>query len=176
MASRTFRGILQVLLAVCAIQCAVPPLPASDEVFANPEAIVRGLYAAVSIEPGQKHDWDYVRSFFAPRAVLAVRKTPSTMEVISVDEFVKWFIDDVEKFRMGANGFEEAIERLKLTEFGDMAHCLVVYKARLKTPPDRPGQLGIDSFNLLKKEGRWWIVSIANEVVTGQRPLPEGLR
>jgi len=176
MVYQTFRCVLPALLAFGAIQIAVPPLPAADEVFANPEAIVRGLYAAVSIEPGKKHDWKYVRSFFAPRAVLAVRKTPTTMEIIDVDEFVKWFVDDVERFKMEANGFEESIEKLKLIEFGDMAHCLVVYKARLKTPPDRPGQLGLDSFHLLKKDGRWWIVSIANDVVTAQRPLPKEVR
>jgi len=174
MVFRTLRGFLPALLALLA--AAVPQLNAADEAFANPEAVVRGLYAAVSIEPGQKHNWDYIRSFFVPRAVLAVRKTPSAMEIIDVDEFVKWFVDDVEKFRMEANGFEESIEKLKLTEFGDMAHCLVVYKARLKTPPDGPGQLGLDSFHLLKKNGRWWIVSVANDVVTRQRPLPEALR
>jgi hypothetical protein len=57
-----------------------------------------------------------------------------------------------------------------------MAHCFVVYKARLKTPEDSPGQLGLDSWGLMKKDGRWWIVSVSNDVVTPQRPLPEELR
>jgi hypothetical protein len=57
-----------------------------------------------------------------------------------------------------------------------MAHCFVVYEARFKTPADSPGQLGLDSIGMVKTDGRWWIVSITNDVVGPDRPLPEDLR
>lgn len=147
-----------------------------EDVFADPESLVRGLYAAVTFDAGSVPDWDYVRKFFTPEAVIAVRMTRTSMAILNVEEFVKWFDDDVKKYKMNERGFEESIEKLKLTVFGDMAHCFVVYKARFKTPENLPGQLGLDSWSLMKKDGRWWIVSVTNDVVTPQRPLPEELR
>jgi hypothetical protein len=34
----------------------------------------------------------------------------------------------------------------------------------------------VDSFQLIKKDGRWWIVSITNELPTPDRPVPEFFR
>ena len=137
---------------------------------------MHGLYASVTFEPGTVPDWDFVRTFFLPGAVIAARQTRTSMGVLDVDAFIAWFAADVEKHKMKERGFEESVEKLKLTEFGDMAHCFVVYKARFKTPENQPGQLGLDSFGLVKKDGRWWIASITNDVVTPDRPLPEELR
>lgn len=145
------------------------------DVFMEPERLVRGLYAAVTFEPGTTPDWDYVRKFFIPEAVFAVRMTPTSMEVIDLEDFVEWFISDIEEHKMKERGFEENIQKMKMTEFGDMAHCFVVYQARFKTPAESPGQLGLDSFGLMKKDGRWWIVSITNDIVSPGNPLPEEL-
>jgi len=148
----------------------------TEEVFSNPESLARGLYAAVTFDSGASPDWSYVRKFFLPEAVIGVRKTRTTMEVMNVDAFIKWFDDDVKKFKMEEKGFEESVQKLKLFVFGDIAQCFVVYKARLKTPADSPGQIGLDSFALMKKDERWWVVSIVNDIVTPERPLPEDLR
>jgi len=91
-------------------------------------------------------------------------------------EFTESVADDVEKFKMKERGFEETVEKIKLTAFGDIAHAFVVYKARLKTPADTPGQIGLDGWSLMKKDGRWWIAAVSNEIPTPERPLPEELR
>lgn len=144
--------------------------------FQTPEKLVRGLYASVTFDPGMAPDWDHVRKFFLPQGVIAARQTRTAMGIMDVDAFIDWFKADVEKYKMKERGFEESVEKIKLMEFGDMAHCFVVYKARFKTPDNQPGQLGLDSFGLVKKDGRWWIVSITNDVVDRDRPLPEELR
>ncbi len=164
------------ILVVFTLSVAEGGTAAEEDVFMDPENLVRGLYAAVTFDPGNVPDWDYVRKFFNPEAVIAVRKTRTSMAVLNVEEFVKWFDDDVKKHKMNERGFEESIEKMKMTVFGDMAHCFVIYKARFKTPENSPGQLGLDSWGLMKKDGRWWIVSVTNDVVTPQRPLPEELR
>jgi hypothetical protein len=143
--------------------------------FNDPEQLVRGLYAAVTFGPGSGADWDHVREYFVPQAVFAVRRTATSMDVLNVDEFVAWFKADVERLNMVERGFEETVQKLKLTVFGDMAHAFVVYRARLKTPPDLPGQYGLDSFGLIRLNGRWWIASVTNDVVTRDRPLPDEL-
>ncbi len=164
------------VLVVFTLSVAEGGTAAEEDVFMDPESLVRELYAAVTFDAGSIPDWDYVSKFFTPEAVIAVRMTRTSMAILNVEEFVKWFDDDVKKYKMEERGFEETIEKLKLTTFGDMAHCFVVYKARFKTPENSPGQLGLDSWGLMKKDGRWWIVSVTNDVVTPQRPLPEELR
>jgi hypothetical protein len=164
------------LLIFFALSLADGETAVEEDVFTDPESLVRGLYASVTFDPGNLPDWDYVRKFFIPEAVFAVRMTRTSMAILNVEEFLKWFDDEVKKYKMDERGFEESIEKMKLTVFGDMAHCLVVYKARFKTPAALPGQLGLDSWGLMKTDGRWWIVSVTNDVVTPQRPLPEELR
>jgi hypothetical protein len=163
-------------LIVLAVLGESEPAFSDRDQFLAPETLVRGLYASVTFEPGTVPDWDFVRTFFLPEAVIAARQTRTSMGVLDVDAFIGWFKADVEKHKMKERGFEESVEKLKLTVFGDMAHCFVVYKARFKTPENQPGQLGLDSFGLVKKDGRWWIASITNDVVTPDRPLPEELR
>jgi len=168
---------LSVLLALSAMLAAgAGPATAQASPFDNPETLVRGLYDAVSWEPGESADWDHVREFFLPEAVFCMRKTRTLMEVMSLDEFIAWFIDDVERMNMTERGFQETVEHLELTEYGEMGHAFVVYKARLLTPADFPGQFGLDSLGLMRLDGRWWIASITNEVVAPDRPLPERLR
>ena len=143
--------------------------------FDDPEQVVRGLYAAVSFEPGAAADWDRVRAFFRPEAVLAVRRTPTSMDLIDVDEFIAWFKADVQRLRMDELGFEEKVLKVRLTVFGDMAHAFVVYRAQLMTPPGQRSEVGLDSFGLVRMDGRWWIASITNDVARPGRPLPAEL-
>jgi len=172
------------IILICAFvaACIIPQLleannnSTDDAIFQDPMTLVEGLYASVSFEPGTVADWNYVRSFFLPEAVFAMRKTPTLMEVMDLDAFIAWFEDDVKKYKMNERGFEENVKKTRLTTFGDTAHCYVVYQARFKTPKDLPGQYGLDSFSLMKKDGRWWIVSVTNDIITPDRPLPEDLR
>ncbi|MCJ7682617.1 MAG: hypothetical protein MUP70_17945 [Candidatus Aminicenantes bacterium] len=147
-----------------------------ESIFLNPETLVRGLYEAVTFDIGEEPDWDYVKTMFLPGAVIGVRKTRTTMAVMNVEEFVQWFKDDVEKFKMKERGFEETVQKMKITVYRNMGHAFVLYQARLKTPADAPGQLGVDGFGLLNKDGRWWIASITNDIVDPAKPLPDELR
>ena len=148
----------------------------NSDVYLDPESLVRGLYTSVTFQPGSLPDWEYVRSFFIPEVVFGVRKSRTLMEVLDLDGFVDWWLEDVEKHSLKERGLEESVEKMKMTVYGNIAQCFVVYKVRLLTPADSPGQLGLDSFALMKKEGRWWIVSITNDVITPENPLPEDLR
>ena len=169
-------GIILVLLVFTFSFSSPAENSGDEEIFIDPESLVRGLYASVSFEPGTIPDWDYVRKFFIPEAVFGVRQTRTSMAVLDVDDFVAWWESDIEKHKMKERGFQESVEKLKKTVYGNIAQIFVVYKARFLTPENAPGQLGLDSFSLMKKDGRWWIVSIANDVVTPQNPLPEELR
>ncbi len=167
---------LAILSVFCTSGFSAEKTAGEEDAFSSPESLVRGLYAAVSFDAGNPPDWDYVRKFFHPSAVIGVRKTRTSMEIMDVDAFVKWFEDDVKRFKMDERGFEEVIEKLKMTIFGNTAQCFVVYRARFRTPPDLPGQVGLDNWAMMKLDERWWIVAVTNDVVSPERPLPEELR
>ena len=83
-----------------------------EDIFTDPESLVRGLYASVTFEPGTLPDWDYVRKFFIPAAVFGVRQTRASMAVLDLDGFIAWWEADIEKHRMKERGFKESVEKL----------------------------------------------------------------
>jgi hypothetical protein len=50
---------------------------------------------------------------------------------------------------------------------------LVLYEA-IAPAMGRPPQQGVD-VQLIRKDGRWWIVSITNDIVTPETPVPSEL-
>jgi len=56
-----------------------------------------------------------------------------------------------------------------------MAQVLVLYEAEV-IGATKPAQRGVDSFSLVRRDGEWKIVSIVNEIVTPDKPLPTELR
>jgi len=62
---------------------------------------------------------------------------------------------------------------MKAWEYGDMAHVLVLYEAQI-TGFMAPQQ-GIDSWILVRRDGRWFIAGATNEIVTAARPVPPEL-
>jgi hypothetical protein len=148
----------------------VPPAPA-DSSLLTPEGTIRAVYRLVSFGPGQQTDWAAVRTLFVPEAVIVLRNTRTSNAVFSL----AGFIDDFVRFDtipvVARNGFRESVVRLHATSYRDIAHVLVLYEAEVLNLP-RPPQRGIDCWELVRREGRWWIVSVTNELVVPDAPLP----
>lgn len=149
--------------------------PADNTAFETPEALVTEIYDMVSFKAGDVPDWDLVRSTFIPEAIVVLRTSREASTVFSVEGFVNDFINFVERSPAGEAGFTEKILKMRSMVFGDMAHVLVLYEAHI-TGSARPPTQGVDSFSLIKKDGRWWIVSITNELPGPDRPIPEMLQ
>jgi hypothetical protein len=166
--------MLAILLAILLV---LPPaLRAQTESdFAMAEGVVRELYDLVTFEAGTTPDWDRVRSTFLDEAVVVLRTSPDATTVFTVDGFVQDFVQFIETSNVKETGFVERIACLRSMVFGDMAHILVRYEPSIPGSGDPPRQ-GVDSFQLIKKDGRWWIVSVTNEVPSADRPVPPELR
>ena len=153
----------------------VPPQPVGQ--------FVSGIYDLVSSPGGRVPDWDKVRACFLREAVIVLRTSRTATTVFSLDGFIKDFIDFYERpFKRGNvavvpkdNGFTEKVVRLKTWEYGDMAHVLVLYEAQIAGAPMAPQQ-GVDSWLLVRRDGRWLIAAATNEIVTPDRPVPPELR
>ncbi len=149
---------------------------------AGPGEVVAALYGLVSAEPGKLPDWAKVRACFAKEAVVVLRTSPTATALFSLDGFIQDFVDFYEKpFRRGERtiypkqaGFTEKVIRMKTFEFWDMAQVLVLYEAHITGDPARP-QRGIDNWLLSRRDGRWVIVAITNDLITKDHPVPPEL-
>jgi hypothetical protein len=59
--------------------------------------------------------------------------------------------------------------------FRDIAYVLVLYTSPSPGKSMTPIE-GVYSFHLIKKEGRWWVISILNEIPSDDRPKAEILK
>jgi len=155
---------------------AAPPAHAQgDAATTTAEGLVRALYERVSSEPGTVPDWDQVRSAFLPQAIVVLRTSRDSTSVFTLDGFIQDFVRFIERADVKATGFTERVVKTRAMVFGDIAHVLVLYEAHI-TGSSRPPQQGVDSFQLTRRDGRWWIVSIVNEIPTAGRPIPPELQ
>jgi len=145
--------------------------------------LVGGLYGLVSSTGGQLPDWDKVRACFLKEAVIVLRTSRTATTAFSLEGFIKDFVDFYERPYKTAGGpvlpkdkgFGEKVIRMKTWEYGDMAHILVLYEAQI-IGVTRPPQQGVDSWLLIRRDGRWFIAAATNEIVTPDRPIPAELR
>jgi hypothetical protein len=149
--------------------------PSKENAFKTAEGVVTELYKLVTFEAGSTPDWERVKSTFIDEAVIVLRTSWENTNIFSVEGFVDDFINFIERANAEKTGFMEKIIRMKPMVFGDTAHILVLYEAHIPGSP-RPPQQGVDSFLLIKKSGRWWIVAVTNELPTPERSLPPELR
>ncbi len=165
-----------IFLALAAVSPAVQPndKPAKEPVE-TAEEVVTKLYELVTFTAGTQPDWDKVRSVFATEAIVVLRTARDKTTLFDVDGFVADFVRFAETPAAKERGFTEKVLRTKAMVFGDIAHILVLYEASINES-QRPPQQGIDSFQLVRKGGRWLIVSITNEIVTPDRPIPPELQ
>lgn len=138
----------------------------------TPDAVVEEIYRLVTFPAGTTPDWDAVRNLFIPEAVIVLRTSRAGSTVFSVDGFVQDFVTFIEQANVEQTGFTERILDTLTFEWGDIAHVLVLFDSDIPDDGREPGA-GVDSFQLIKRDGRWWIASITNERPSPDRPLPE---
>ncbi|MEE8191902.1 MAG: hypothetical protein V3T74_04100 [Gemmatimonadales bacterium] len=150
------------------------PASRGQGVSGTPEQVVRALYGMVTFDPGTTPDWDEVRSVFIDEAVVVLRTSATASTVFSVDGFVQDFVNFIERDNVEATGFVERVVEVESMVFRDIAHVLVLYESTI--PGARPPQLGVDSFELIRQDGRWKIVSVINDLPNAGHPVPAVLR
>ena len=173
-AAQAVVSLSAVLLFLTAGTVAVFPQE-QDPNLKDPEAVIRALYDQVTFPEGQSPDWKYVRNMFINDATVTMRTGRESTATLSLDGWILDFVNFINDRDVKKTGFEEKIIKMNSLVFGDIAHVLVLYTAQIPGVT-RPPQEGVDSFHLIKKDGRWWIVSILNEIPTKDRPKPEVLR
>ena len=143
----------------------VSPFPARPADVESLDAIMRAVYDVISGPAGQKRDWDRMRSLFVADARL-MPKAPAGLRVGTVEDYIATSGPVLEQ-----RGFIEKEIAREAEQYGDIAHVFSTYEAR--NAADGPVIMrGINSFQLVRHGGRWWVVSIMWQQETPQNPIP----
>jgi hypothetical protein len=151
----------------------VEPQP-QDEALLTAEGVVNKIYELVSFEADTTPDWDAVRSLFLDEAVIVLRTGRFETGVFTVDGFVDDFVSFIERANVEETGFQEQVIRTRPWVFKDMAQILVLYEASIPGS-GRPPQQGVDVFSLVRRDGRWWIAAVTNDIPDPMNPVPPEL-
>lgn len=152
---------------------AITQSSANEEVHQTPENVVAELYKLVTFEAGSMPDWEKVKGLFIEEAVIVYRLGPNTSRIFNRQSFIDYFIKDIERANLKESGFTETILQNHMQIIKDIAHCYTLYEVSIPGRNDnKPVNRGIDSFHLIKKNGRWLIASIINEGFRMNEPIP----
>lgn len=164
--------------ATAAVLLAVPSAAAQSNTadpsdVATPEALVSALYETVERAPGEHYDWDRMRTLFLPSARLIpnTEQTGGEFRVLTPEEFIAWIDGITAVGGPDDRGFAEEQIAAKIERFGDVAHVFSTYQKRFHGDSRILGH-GINSIQLVRHDGRWWVVSIAWDEESGAGPVP----
>lgn len=133
------------------------------------DAILTAVYEVISGAAGEERDWERFLSLFYPDArLIPARSLPGRGELTiwSPDEYVEQVGP-----RLTDTGFFEVEVGRTEERFGIVAHAFSTYESR-RTPGEAPFSRGINSFQLLEHDGRFWILQILWDSEGPERPIP----
>lgn len=151
-------------------------LPRPEDV-ASPEGIVAASYDAISRRPGEDFDWDRAASLFLPSARLIpnTEQNGGEFRPMSPEEFRgwvdAWYAENAPIGSPDDMGFEERQVHAVAERYGDVAHVMSTYEKRYWGAEEVLGR-GINSFQLVRHDGRWWIAGIVWDEEDGAGPIP----
>lgn len=131
--------------------------------LAGIDAAIRGVYDVISGPPGQK-DFDKMRSLFAPGATMKAIG-PKGLRGGSVEDYIGRNSAILEK-----EGFTERELGRRVEVWGGLATAWSAYDGR--TASGSFHERGINSFQLVKIDGKWLVASILWQEETPDNPLP----
>jgi hypothetical protein len=168
---------LAIFTAICLTQAATAQKltsTAAPEDVESIEAIIAATYESIARAPGEAFDWDRFRSLFIPQALLIPNAEQSGGEfrVISPQGFVDW-IEGVTTIG-GPNdvGFAEEGYHNKIDRYGDVANVMSSYQKHYWGKTEILGR-GINSFQLVWHQERWWVTGIAWDETYAAGPIPD---
>jgi hypothetical protein len=146
-------------------------LTTQGNVAANPadvatlDSIMAAVYDVISGPAGQRRNWDRMRSLFTSNARL-MPLGRAGLRSGSVEDYISSSGPFLEE-----RGFTEREIGRVVEQYGDIAHVFSAYEGRF-TAGDPQTIRGINSFQLVRHGGRWWVVSIMWQAETPENPIP----
>ena len=141
--------------------------PAATADLAEIDKTVHAVYDVISGPPGQKRDFNRMRSLFAPGATMKAIG-PKGLRGGTVEDYISRNSAILEK-----EGFTERELGHRVELWGNLATVWSSYDGR--TANGSFHERGINSFQLVKVDGRWLVASILWQEETPENPLPANM-
>lgn len=159
------------LMAAPAVGQELRAIPSDVE---SPRAIVLATYAAIAREPAKNYDWDRFRTLFLEGALLIpnTEQTEGVFTPLSVEGFIAWVDQFTDLSPASDRGFIEGeIHRIE-ERYGDIAHVFSTYEKHYWGDETVLGR-GVNSFQMVRHDGRWWITAIIWDEPIGGEAIPD---
>ncbi len=139
------------------------------------DGLVKALYASVSFPPGSQPNYNRLRTLFHPEARVAPPKgeKETSLPVIGVGTFITRSKEFVVLSGLERKGFTETEVARRTLAFGGMVHVFSTYECRSLPTDAVPTQRGINSIQLVRDGGRWWVLSLVWEVERPGSAIPK---
>ena len=154
------------MIGVLALAAAAAAQPNAAD-LAGIDHAIRGVYEVISGPPGQKRDFDRMRTLFAPGATLKAIG-PKGLHGGSLEDYISRNAEILEK-----EGFTERELGRRVEIWGGLATAWSAYDGR--TANGSFHERGINSMQLVKVDGKWLVASILWQEETPANPLPANL-
>jgi hypothetical protein len=152
-----------------------PAPTAKPEDVASIDSIIAALLGEISGPKGKTPDADRIRSLFLPEARLIPCTPKNPAGTVQARTFtVEGMLSRWIKIHETDGIFEREVAR-KVDRFGHIAQAWSTYELRREAGGE-PILTGINSFQLLWDEKRWWIVTIFWDAETPENRIPAEYR
>ena len=143
------------------------------------DGLMAALYDVISGPAGQPRDWDRFRSLFLPDGRMGVVRHagpgangapahPDDVVFLTPQDYID---RDAPFFK--ANGFFERGIANRVEEFGGLVSVWSTYESRHAADDAKPFVRGVNSLQIVKAQGRYWVASIIWDDERSGVTLPE---
>lgn len=148
------------------------PPDAEKEDVESIDAILAALYDVISGEKDQKRDWERFKTLFVSGATLIPCSGKNEQGKVTARVLTPEGFAELASLATRQSAFYEKEISRKTDRFGHMAHVLSTYESRLEKDAAEPFARGINSFQLLWDNSRWWVVTIFWDQEADDQPIP----
>lgn len=138
------------------------------------EATLDALYSAFTYGPGEELKQAELEALFLPEAVFVQPARPGVpRKVDNLEVFLADFRAFLQTPEVQQGGIAEHILSRRIDQFGDIAHAYVAFQPVYGARVDSSAMRGLDSFQLVRADGRWRVVSMTTQFESEAQVLPD---
>ena len=134
------------------------------------ESTMEAVLDVISGPAGRKMDMARFRNLFRGDVKFHIR-TKRNDQLAVAELSVENYINNVAP-RLEAQDFFETVGSLTIDRYGDIAQVFMVYLTK-RSPEGEPFDKGINSFQLMYDQGRWWVVGLMWQAESSGVPIPK---
>lgn len=144
-------------------------VPIRDREFSSIDEVIVTLYEIIS-GPAGPRDWDKMRELCVPGADFCSFATKEDGGKVFRKGDVESYIKNSGSFFMNSAFYETEIGR-RMDRFGNVAHVFSAYQFTLEKGGEVKAR-GINSIQLIKDQGRWYIANVIWDSETESEKIP----